>query len=50
MLIGAEQGSCDVLRWRVKCFDVMVAPLQRARPRATIHKDSRSLALAVMQF
>ncbi len=50
MHMGAEPGSCDVLNLNGKGFDVMVAPLQRARPRAIIRLDSRNLALAVMHF
>ena len=31
-------------------YDVMEAPLQGARPTATLRHDPRSLALAVMRF
>ena len=31
-------------------YEVMVAPMQGARPSATLRHDSRSVAVAVMRF
>ena len=47
---GAEPVVCDAESLRRDGYDVTQAPLQGARPTATLRHDSRSLALAVMRF
>ena len=47
---GAEPVNCDQRRLRSQGYDVMLAPLQGARPSATLRHDPRSVALAVMRF
>ena len=47
---GAEPVICDAEALKRDGFDVMQAPLQGARPTATLRHDPRSLALAVMRF
>ena len=47
---GAEPVVCDADDLRSDGYDVTQAPLQGARPTATLRHDSRSLALAVMRF
>ena len=47
---GAEPVLCDAKGLRKDGYDVTRAPLQGARPTATLRHDSRSLALAVMRF
>ena len=47
---GAEPVRCNSRRLRSLGYQVMVAPLQGARPSATLRHDPRSLALAVMRF
>ena len=47
---GAEPVLCDSDGLRRDGYDVSQAPLQGARPTATLRHDSRSLALAVMRF
>ena len=47
---GAEPVRCNSRRLRNLGYQVMVAPLQGARPSATLRHDPRSLALAVMRF
>ena len=47
---GAEPVTCDAEGLRNDGYDVTQAPLQGARPTATLRHDSRSLALAVMRF
>ena len=49
-LRGAEPVSCDARSLRSQGYEVMLAPLQGARPSATLRHDSRSVALAVMRF
>jgi hypothetical protein len=41
---------CDIRRLRNQGYEVMTAPLQGARPSATLRHDPRSVALAVMRF
>jgi hypothetical protein len=41
---------CDRHHLEAEGYDVMEAPLQGARPTATLRHDPRSLALAVMRF
>ena len=47
---GAEPVLCDARLLRRQGYSVMLAPLQGARPTATLRHDPRSLALAVMRF
>ncbi|MEY3462892.1 MAG: hypothetical protein RLZZ468_670 [Cyanobacteriota bacterium] len=47
---GAEPVTCDARQLRRQGYAVMLAPLQGARPTATLRHDPRSLALAVMRF
>ena len=47
---GAEPVRCDARRLRSQGYDVMLAPLQGARPTATLRHDPRSVAVAVMRF
>ncbi|MGB7565348.1 MAG: gluconeogenesis factor YvcK family protein [Prochlorococcaceae cyanobacterium] len=47
---GAEPVTCDPRHLRSQGYEVMLAPLQGARPSATLRHDPRSLALAVMRF
>ena len=47
---GAEPVRCDAERLRTQGYDVTLAPLQGARPTATLRHDPRNLALAVMRF
>ncbi|MFN9870972.1 MAG: uridine diphosphate-N-acetylglucosamine-binding protein YvcK [Cyanobacteriota bacterium] len=47
---GAEPVLCDVRALRSQGYEVMLAPLQGARPTATLRHDPRSVALAVMRF
>ena len=47
---GAEPVHCDADGLRQDGYTVQQAPLQGARPTATLRHDSRSLALAVMRF
>ncbi len=47
---GAEPVPCDVRALRSQGYEVMLAPLQGARPTATLRHDPRSVALAVMRF
>ena len=47
---GAEPVRCDAERLRMEGYDVTLAPLQGARPTATLRHDPRNLALAVMRF
>jgi uncharacterized cofD-like protein len=49
-LRGAEPVSCDAAALRRQGYEVMLAPLQGARPSATLRHDPRSVALAVMRF
>jgi uncharacterized cofD-like protein len=48
--LGAEPVSCDSRRLRRQGYRVMQAPLQGARPTATLRHDPRNLALAVIRF
>ena len=47
---GAEPVSCDSRKLRAQGYEVMQAPLQGARPSATLRHDPRSVALAVMRY
>jgi uncharacterized cofD-like protein len=47
---GAEPVRCDVRELRSEGYEVMLAPLQGARPTATLRHDPRSVAVAVMRF
>ena len=47
---GAEPVRCDAEQLREEGYDVTLAPLQGARPTATLRHDPRNLALAVMRF
>ncbi|MFQ6539341.1 MULTISPECIES: gluconeogenesis factor YvcK family protein [Aphanothece] len=47
---GAQPVVCDRRRLQNQGYDVMQAPLQGARPTATLRHDPRSLAVAVMRF
>jgi len=47
---GAEPVTCNLRRLRNQGYDVMLAPMQGARPSATLRHDPRSVALAVMRF
>ena len=49
-LQGAEPVTCDARQLRRQGYQVLQAPLQGARPTATLRHDPRSLALAVMRF
>ncbi len=49
-LRGAEPVRCDVEALSARGYDVMLAPLQGARPTATLRHDPRSLGQAVMRF
>ena len=48
--LGAEPVICDSRRLRRQGYRVMQAPLQGARPTATLRHDPRNLALAVIRF
>lgn len=47
---GAEPVECDSRQLRSQGYEVMLAPLQGARPSATLRHDPKSVALAVMRF
>lgn len=47
---GADPVSCDSRKLRAQGYEVMQAPLQGARPSATLRHDPRSVALAVMRY
>jgi hypothetical protein len=47
---GAEPVSCDARELNRQGYEVMQAPLQGARPTATLRHDPRSLAIAVLRF
>jgi uncharacterized cofD-like protein len=47
---GAQPVSCDARDLRRQGYEVMLAPLQGARPTATLRHDPRSLAIAVLRF
>ena len=47
---GAEPVGCDTRDLRRQGYEVMLAPLQGARPTATLRHDPRSLAIAVLRF
>jgi hypothetical protein len=47
---GAEPVDCDPKELRRQGYEVMEAPLQGARPTATLRHDPRSLAIAVLRF
>ena len=47
---GADPVICNQESLRQDGYDVMQAPLQGARPTATLRHDPRSLAIAVMRF
>ncbi len=47
---GAEPVACDSRQLRSQGYEVMLAPLQGARPSATLRHDPKSVALAVMRF
>jgi uncharacterized cofD-like protein len=47
---GAEPVTCDVDGLEAQGYEVMQAPLQGARPSATLRHDPRSVASAVMRF
>jgi len=47
---GAEPVSCDMRELKAQGYEVMQAPLQGARPTATLRHDPRSLSLAIMRF
>jgi 2-phospho-L-lactate transferase/gluconeogenesis factor (CofD/UPF0052 family) len=47
---GAEPVGCNSQELRSRGYEVMLAPLQGARPTATLRHDPRSVALAVMRF
>ena len=49
-LQGAQPVTCDARQLRRQGYQVLQAPLQGARPTATLRHDPRSLALAVMRF
>ncbi|MEX0587905.1 MAG: gluconeogenesis factor YvcK family protein, partial [Cyanobium sp.] len=48
--LGAEPVACDSRQLRRQGYEVMLAPLQGARPTATLRHDPRSVALAVMRY
>jgi uncharacterized cofD-like protein len=50
LLRGAEPVRCQPAALKNQGYEVMLAPMQGARPTATLRHDSRSLALAVMRF
>jgi len=41
---------CGTRQLKADGYDVMLAPLQGARPSATLRHDPRSVALAVMRY
>ncbi len=47
---GAEPVTCDRKALKSAGYQVIQAPLQGARPTATLRHDSRSLSLAIMRF
>ena len=47
---GAEPVLCNPRRLRSQGYDVTLAPLQGARPSASLRHDPRSVGLAVMRF
>jgi uncharacterized cofD-like protein len=47
---GAEPVACDAKELQRQGYEVMQAPLQGARPTATLRHDPRSLAVAVLRF
>ncbi|MFO7629014.1 MAG: YvcK family protein [Prochlorococcaceae cyanobacterium] len=47
---GAEPVRCDARQLRSQGYEVMLAPLQGARPSAMLRHDPRSVAVAVMRF
>ena len=47
---GSEPVACNTRQLRQQGYDVTLAPLQGARPTATLRHDPRSLAVAVMRF
>jgi len=47
---GAEPVPCDARDLKRRGYGVMQAPLQGARPTATLRHDPRSLAIAVLRF
>jgi uncharacterized cofD-like protein len=47
---GAQPVHCDRRRLQSLGYQVMQAPLQGARPTATLRHDPRSLSVAVMRF
>lgn len=47
---GAEPVLCNLRELRRHGYEVMQAPLQGARPTATLRHDPRSVALAVMKY
>ena len=49
-LRGAEPVLCGTRQLKADGYDVMLAPMQGARPSATLRHDPRSVALAVMRF
>ncbi len=49
-LQGAQPVTCDARQLRRQGYQVLQAPLQGARPTATLRHDPRSVALAVMRF
>jgi hypothetical protein len=42
--------GCNVRRLRSQGYDVMLAPMQGARPSSTLRHDPRSVGVAVMRF
>jgi hypothetical protein len=49
-LRGAEPVLCGSRQLKADGYEVMLAPMQGARPSATLRHDPRSVALAVMRF
>ena len=47
---GAEPVACNTRDLQSRGYEVMRAPLQGARPTATLRHDAKSLGLAVMRF
>jgi uncharacterized cofD-like protein len=47
---GAEPVACNSRDLQNRGYEVMLAPLQGARPTATLRHDAKSLGLAVMRF
>jgi uncharacterized cofD-like protein len=47
---GAEPVLCDVRALTAQGYEVMLAPLQGARPSPTLRHDPRAVAQAVMRF